>query len=156
MSDPAPNRRSALTYLTGGAVAVGALVTGGGLMRSCAPAAKRTTRLDLSDMVDGEARFYSFGTFSQIVVRNGDALTIWDGMCPVSGGWALMAPSDGLIWCTHCTSRFDLAGNITQFWSNPNPPRAAPSLFVGQVEAEGLSLLIAENQILPELGWSSL
>jgi hypothetical protein len=137
-------------------VAVGALVAGGALMRSCSPVDARTTRIDLSDMKDGEARFYSFGTFSQIVVRNGDALTIWDGMCPVSAGWALMAPSDGLIWCTHCTSRFDLAGNITQFWSNPNPPADAPNLSVGQVQTEGLSLLIAENQSLPELGWSSL
>jgi len=156
MSDAAPTRRSMLSYLTTGGVAVGALVAGGALARSCAPQASLETLFDLSDMQDGEARGYSFGTFGQIIVRTGDTLTAFDAQCPVPPHYVLMPPSGGLIWCHHCTSRFRFDGQITQYWSNQTPPDDAPNLTPGRVTFKGLAIAVAEDQALPTQSWSSL
>lgn len=156
MADDPPTRRSALSYLTGGGVVVGTLVAFGGLARSCAPQSARVTSFDLSDMQDGEARMYNFTTFAQIIVRKGDDLIAFDGRCPISPHYVLMAPSGGKIWCHHCTSKFNFDGEITQFWSNRTPPPDAPNLTPGQLAFDGLTISIAEDQALPRANWSSV
>lgn len=152
-----PTRRSMLSYLTGGGVAVGALIAVGALGRSCAPQSARITTVDLSDMQDGEARQYSFETFAQIIVRKGDTLSAFDARCPISPHYILMPPSsDGLIWCHHCTSRFNFDGEITKYWGDSKPGPDAPDLNAGQLVFQGLTISIAEDQAIPRPSWSSV
>lgn len=155
MTDPAPTRRSALSYLTGGGVAVGVLVAGGGLMRSCSPIQERTTRFDLSDMTDGEMRFYTIGGERAFITRNGNSIAVLSGACPVDPPFGWIQPTllsdDDPLFCPRCTSKFDRQGQITQFWSNRPPPEIAPDLTRGAFETDGLVLLVQEDQLLPIL-----
>ena len=155
MSDPAPTRRRALTYLTSSALAVGALIAGGGLMRSCAPPSTRTMRVDFSDMADGEMSFYTIGGERAFISRTGDSIRVLSGACPVDPpfGWIQPSflPDDEQLYCPRCTSRFDRQGKITQFWSNRTPPSTAPNIVIGSFETDGLVLLVKENQSVPVL-----
>lgn len=155
MSDPAPTRRSFLSYATGGGVAVGALVALGALGRSCAPRSSRVTRFDLSDMADGEMRLYTIGGERTFITRSQERIVVLSGACPVDPpfGWIMPRRSaeDSALFCPRCTSRFNRTGQITQFWSNPTPPDTAPNLNTLAFETDGLALLLAENQSAPVL-----
>lgn len=161
MSDPAPTRRSALSVLTGGGIAIGALVGGGGLMRSCAPTKGPSNlfKVDLSDMADGDIRIYVFGDSRKFVIRNELTLSVLDAECPVDPPFGWIANSfdvDSPFQCPRCTSKFDRSGKITQYWSNRTPPTDAPNLRVADIQTDGLTLLIAADQSAPDPDWNAL
>ena len=149
-------RRSALSYLTGGAVAAGALIAGGGLMRSCAPISESTTQIDLADMADGEMRMYVYNSARHIVIRRGDELTALNALCPNSNyAWAVEYESgiNGLF-CQHCTRRYDRAGQIVHRdgteWRDSGALDLDPSAMI----IEGLAIVQTDRDSSLRLLWS--
>lgn len=150
-------RRSMLSYLTGRGVAVGALVAGAGLMRSCAPIEERFTWFDFSDMAEGEIRSYAIANDIALLIRQGDALIAWEGRCPNDAGWPLMDESSfGGLFCPHCTRRYNIAGARTNRDGDVIEAGYDRPLQPLELNLDGMVLRVAEDELIPRQLWSSI
>ena len=150
-------RRSALSYLTGSAVAVGAIIATGGLMRSCAPISQRFTDVDFSDMEDGELRGYVIAGAPVILIRQDDGFIAYDGRCPNGFGWILMHDTSlNAFYCSHYTRRYNRQGRITDRAGHLTQERWGKDLVSMNLNFNGTTLMVAEDETLPRQTWSSL